>query len=202
MHCTRSSSPGRFLIISFKARCQLRHPMRPRFRVYASDPLTPVERSQLDRLVAPHIPPNIFPSVRAALMNDLAHAVARAKPSPDLPLAVARDRRINRRVGSQRWRSVTSGKQPLLPLQQSSPPSRLQSKPRSRGRPSDTWKSVLFWDVQSALRRAGLIHKRGWKTGFETRLTRIYRACASASGARMVGRLHGVYENAKKISPH
>lgn len=133
-------------------------------------------------------------------MEELAHAVAWAKPSFDLVEAARRDATLTRRAERQIQRPSRPRQYHRQPLHGLTPSMRVQTFPQDRGRPRDTWKYALLNDVKHALKRTGV---RGiyWHTGLkDTRLMSIYRACAEIAGAPQPGALRGVWERAKSIS--
>jgi hypothetical protein len=168
--------------------------MPRRSRLYASEPITASERQVLNGRVL-RLLPGLPSAVHAQFVDRLADAVAHAKPSLDLIKASDRDRRLNRQSAKG-----TVTRTSKLPLEGLAATLRPQTWPDSRGRPSDTWKHVLWRDVQDALVDAGVRRGNSWKTDFETTLTRVYRACASVAGAPQKGGLRRMYENGKRIS--
>ena len=179
--------------------------MRREVRVYVTDPLSDRERRQLISACARHLPANIGPQVRSILIEELAHAAARAKASMDLPKAMKRNRALNRSTTRARKRGALPLKSLYAPLHGLKPTQRVQTWPSGRGRPQDTWKHVLYHDITVALRRAGI--SAGWKTGFDTTTKKIFRDCARIAGytprsnlKSLDGDLRGIYERAKHLS--
>jgi hypothetical protein len=164
-----------------------------------SEPLTKSERARLNGDMRKLLPPDLSHAQRHALVEELAAAVARAKPGHDLAKAAKRDRVLTRVAKRAILRRSPPRKYNRLPLQGKAPNVRVQTFPNSRGRPRDVWKAVLMHDIQTILKKYG-VSGAYWHTGQETRLTRVYRACAAIAGAPQWGELRGVWDNAKDIS--
>ena len=173
--------------------------MSTRVRVFMSEPLSKSERVRLNKYMRKLLPPGLPHAQRRALVDELAVAVARAKPSHDLVKAAKRDQSLTRVAKRSILRRCRRRKFDRLPLQGKIPSVRTQTFPSPRGRPRDVWKAVLLHDIQTILKKYG-ISGAYWHTGYETRLTRVYRACAAVAGAPPQGELRGIWENAKDIS--
>jgi hypothetical protein len=164
-----------------------------------SEPLSKCERARLNKDMRKLLPPGLPHAQRRALVDEIAVAVARAKPSHDLVKAAKRDQSLTRVAKRAILRRSRHRKFNRLPLQGKAPNVRVQTFPNSRGRLRDVWKAVLLHDIQTILKKYGVTGAY-WHTGQETRLTKVYRACAAVAGAPQLGELRGVWENAKDIS--
>jgi hypothetical protein len=148
-------------------------------QLYIAAPLTPRERADLKTGVTPLLPPSL-PSNRAdAVIAELEHATAHAKPSIEYRNVAKMEKSAARSM----HRMMKYNRQPLKDWARAihalKPSVRYQFKPRGGGRARHTINGILMRDIVDIFRRFGV--ERPWKTGSEGRLALTYRVCAGVA---------------------
>ena len=184
-------------------------------RVLSSESLTAAERERLVKdvtaILARHAATlkqrgiAVSTSNRAALLDALAHASARAKPVIDLSARDASTKVAIRKTLADKAARNEPVTAELSALARRHSPSRKQQRlslhrrdaASMRGRPASTWQNNLLGDVRDALAAAGLPH--GFKTDRETLLTDILRACAECTAATVPADKRDLWRNAQSI---
>src|ERR1039458_6261412 len=164
---------------------------KPTARVWLSIPLTANERSHLHLRVRQRLPISLPKHVVDAVLSELEDATAFAKPSADYEKAALRNRTMDRSV--RRWNQY--GRQPdkvfAHPLRGLKATTRLTIKPSGGGRPRNVIADILMRDVQNCLIKHRI--PAGWKTGAETRLVNIFKACAEVAGLSVPDEPRGIW---------
>jgi len=175
--------------------------MPPNSRVFASPMLAPPEKQKLAADLAAILDARgvrLADGVRDALLEELGHAVGRAKAGPDLETAAELDRigldwAHDRIFGNRSRRKPVPA--PDINRRKGKP---LQTPPAGRGRPANTAQDLLMRDVRQALGAAGL--PKGFKTGYETLLTEVVRACAGVARLHLPDDLKNIWDNTTDIN--
>jgi hypothetical protein len=173
----------------------------PLYPMFVSPMLTAAERLRLDdaiRALLSAYKQNLAASALTKLLDDLAEATARAKAGTDLP-STAEHNRITHKFFAKKLTTPGFRRQvPRNPMSTRAADKRLQVKTPGAGRPSDTWKNVLMYDVQTILKSAG-ITGGWWNSEKETLLTEVVRECAKIAGHPLIGDMRAIFRNARGI---
>lgn len=168
-------------------------------------------RARLDDALPPLIRKDgqqLPPKVKERLLEQLSDAALSAAPGFELGVAATLDRNtlaavataINANVSSKDTTAIgrlsAAGKLVAQEVRTASKRG-MQVAPQGAGRPADVWKNTLMADVRQALQDANV---RGtyWKTGTESTLTKVFRACAKAAGYPIPGDLRNVVRGSQR----
>jgi hypothetical protein len=175
--------------------------MTPVYPTFVSPMLTAAERQRLDvaiRALLSAYKQNLAASTLRKLFDGLAEATARAKAGPDLPNAAEHNSAVHEFFAKKFTTPGFRRQVPHNPTPTQAVDKRLQAKMPGAGRPSDTWKDVLMYDVQAALESAGATGGL-WNSEKETLLTEVVRECAKIAGHPLTGDMRAIFKNARGI---
>jgi hypothetical protein len=175
--------------------------MMPLYPMFVSPMLTTAERQRLDAAIPGLLyayKQNVAAPALAKLLDDLALASGRAKAGPDLPNAAEHTTVIHEFFEKKLTTPGFRRHVPRNSIPTQSANRRLQAKMPGAGRPSDTWKDVLMYDVRTALKSAG-VTGGWWNSDKETLLTEAFRECAKIAGHPLTGDIRAIFRNARGI---
>jgi hypothetical protein len=172
-------------------------------------------RARLDESIPPLLCKDgrqIAPEARERLLEKLSAAVWSTQPGLDLAKAAALDKSILVATAAVITNTITNGDASWNPAAmqrlcaagdllaqevRTAPKPGVQGAPQGAGRPADLWKDALMADVRHALMDAN-IRGNYWKTGTESTLTEVFRACAAAAGHPIPGDLRSIFRGSRR----